>query len=75
MPLNVVKVTHLCLQALVRLTLRPVNPSDIFTVNGVYPGFQPQSMPAVPGLKVSVRYSGMLDNLWPFDEILVLSRH
>ncbi|MEW5297940.1 MAG: hypothetical protein WDW38_003767 [Sanguina aurantia] len=38
-------------EALVRLTLRPVNPSDVFTVNGVYPGFQPTSMPATPGLE------------------------
>lgn len=38
-------------QVLVRLTLRPVNPADIFSVQGVYPGFTPKELPAVPGLE------------------------
>ncbi|MEW5297939.1 MAG: hypothetical protein WDW38_003768 [Sanguina aurantia] len=38
-------------EALVRLTLRPVNPSDLFSVGGVYPGFKPATMPAIPGLE------------------------
>ncbi|KAL4447410.1 hypothetical protein ABPG75_004629 [Micractinium tetrahymenae] len=38
-------------RVLVRLTLRPVNPADIFSVQGVYPGFRPKSLPAVPGLE------------------------
>lgn len=36
---------------LVKLCLRPVNPADIFSVMGVYPGFQPSTLPAVPGLE------------------------
>lgn len=38
-------------EVLVRLTLRPVNPADIFSIMGVYPGFTPASFPAVPGLE------------------------
>jgi NADPH:quinone reductase-like Zn-dependent oxidoreductase len=38
-------------EVLVHLHLRPVNPADGFTVLGVYPGFQPPSLPAVPGLE------------------------
>ena len=34
-----------------RLTLRPCNPADIFSIMGVYPGFQPKALPAVPGLE------------------------
>ncbi len=34
-----------------RVTLRPVNPADVFSLQGVYPGFRPASMPAVPGLE------------------------
>lgn len=30
---------------------RPVNPADQFSVKGVYPGFQPKELPAVPGLE------------------------
>jgi NADPH:quinone reductase-like Zn-dependent oxidoreductase len=36
---------------LVRIRLRPVNPSDIFTIAGSYGGFKPKSLPAVPGLE------------------------
>ena len=32
-------------------TARPINPADLFSVAGVYPGFQPQSFPATPGLE------------------------
>lgn len=35
----------------IRMKLCPVNPADIFSVLGVYPGFQPASLPAVPGLE------------------------
>ncbi|KAI3438921.1 hypothetical protein D9Q98_001335 [Chlorella vulgaris] len=41
-------------QVRVRLQLRPVNPADIFSVQGVYPGFASEegsSLPAVPGLE------------------------
>ncbi|PSC74291.1 NAD(P)-binding [Micractinium conductrix] len=38
-------------QVLVKLKLRPVNPADIFSVQGVYPGFAPKELPAVPGLE------------------------
>ncbi|KAK9864297.1 hypothetical protein WJX84_011779 [Apatococcus fuscideae] len=33
------------------MVLRPVNPSDVFSVQGVYPGFRPAALPAVPGLE------------------------
>lgn len=29
----------------------PVNPADVFSLMGVYPGFTPASLPAVPGLE------------------------
>ncbi len=38
-------------EALVRINCRPVNPADVFSVMGVYPGFVPKGMPAVPGLE------------------------
>ncbi len=38
-------------EALVRINCRPVNPSDVFAVTGVYPGFVPKDFPAVPGLE------------------------
>ncbi|KAK9808716.1 hypothetical protein WJX72_002434 [[Myrmecia] bisecta] len=38
-------------EVLIRLILRPVNPADIFSIQGVYPGFRPSSLPAVPGLE------------------------
>ncbi|CAK0743519.1 hypothetical protein CVIRNUC_001476 [Coccomyxa viridis] len=37
-------------EALVRILYRPINPSDIFALQGQYAGFQPQ-LPAVPGLE------------------------
>ncbi|KAL4459109.1 hypothetical protein ABPG75_013974 [Micractinium tetrahymenae] len=37
-------------EVLVRVQLRPVNPADLFSVQGVYPGFKPEKLPAVPGL-------------------------
>ena len=37
-------------EALVRLLLRPINPSDLFSIGGIYGGFQPK-LPAVPGLE------------------------
>ena len=30
---------------------RPVNPADLFSIAGVYPGFAPQAFPATPGLE------------------------
>ncbi|EIE20823.1 NAD(P)-binding protein [Coccomyxa subellipsoidea C-169] len=36
-------------EVLVRINLRPVNPSDAYMVNLTYPGFKPQTFPAVPG--------------------------
>eukprot|EP00899_Mesostigma_viride_P024510 jgi/Mesvir1/5243/Mv15364-RA.1 len=46
-------LAFVCLNALVlvRLRCRPVNPSDAFSVMGVYPGFQPKQLPATPGLE------------------------
>jgi|APGre2960657444_1045066.scaffolds.fasta_scaffold00644_11 NADPH:quinone reductase-like Zn-dependent oxidoreductase len=38
-------------EILVRVTARPVNPADVFSIMGVYPGFTPASLPAVPGLE------------------------
>ena len=38
-------------EVLVRVTLRPINPADIFSIQGVYPGFQPKTLPATPGLE------------------------
>lgn len=38
-------------EVLVNIILRPVNPADIFSLQGVYPGFQPKAYPAVPGLE------------------------
>lgn len=38
-------------EVLVRLMLRPVNPADVFSLQGVYPGFRPSALPAVPGLE------------------------
>eukprot|EP00887_Chlorella_sp_A99_P003043 scaffold9.g3043.t1 len=38
-------------EALVQLKLRPVNPADIFSIIGVYPGWRPPTLPAVPGLE------------------------
>ena len=41
-------------EVVVRLKLRPVNPADIFSLMGVYPGFtpSPQQDNIVPGLEV-----------------------
>uniref|UniRef100_A0A7S0RMK9 Enoyl reductase (ER) domain-containing protein n=1 Tax=Chlamydomonas leiostraca TaxID=1034604 RepID=A0A7S0RMK9_9CHLO len=38
-------------EVLVKLLLRPVNPADIFSIMGVYPGYQPTSLPAVAGME------------------------
>ena len=40
-------------QLVVRLSLRPINPADIFSIMGVYPGFQPSPNleKIVPGLE------------------------
>lgn len=39
-------------EVLVRMTLRPVNPADIFCLMGGYPGFQPkEGITPVPGLE------------------------
>jgi NADPH:quinone reductase-like Zn-dependent oxidoreductase len=38
-------------QVRIKMTLRPINPADIFSLLGVYPGFQPKQFPAHPGLE------------------------
>jgi trans-2-enoyl-CoA reductase len=38
-------------QVLVRMNAMAVNPADFFSILGIYPGFQPVSMPATPGLE------------------------
>ncbi|KAG2496500.1 hypothetical protein HYH03_005325 [Edaphochlamys debaryana] len=38
-------------EALLRITHRPLNPADVFSALGVYPGFQPKQYPAVLGLE------------------------
>lgn len=38
-------------EVLVRLNLRPINPSDVFSLCGLYQGFKPESLPAIPGLE------------------------
>eukprot|EP00744_Colponema_vietnamica_P003299 GILI01005077.1.p1 GENE.GILI01005077.1~~GILI01005077.1.p1 ORF type:complete len:361 (+),score=121.06 GILI01005077.1:69-1085(+) len=38
-------------EVVVKMSVCPVNPADIFSIMGVYPGFQPASLPAVPGLE------------------------
>ncbi|PNH10840.1 putative trans-2-enoyl-CoA reductase 1, mitochondrial [Tetrabaena socialis] len=38
-------------EVLLRLLARPVNPADLFSALGVYPGFQPKAMPAILGLE------------------------
>lgn len=46
-------------EVLVRMMLRPINPSDMFCMRGRYGGFKPGSLPAVPGLegKLQVRHA------------------
>ena len=41
-------------EVLVRLKLRPINPSDMFCMRGRYGGFTPQQLPAIPGLEGKV---------------------
>lgn len=38
-------------EVLLHVTARPVNPADVFSIMGVYPGFLPPSLPAVPGIE------------------------
>lgn len=38
-------------EVLVRMMLRPINPSDMFCMRGRYGGFTPKALPAVPGLE------------------------
>lgn len=38
-------------EVLVKMLLRPVNPSDMFCMRGRYGGFTPKKLPAVPGLE------------------------
>ncbi|KAJ3054974.1 hypothetical protein HK097_000199 [Rhizophlyctis rosea] len=38
-------------EVLVKMKLRPVNPSDIYSIMGIYPGYKPRSLPATPGLE------------------------
>src|SRR3546814_9548311 len=37
-------------QVLVRVTCRPINPSEVYSLMGQYPGFQPK-LPATPALE------------------------
>lgn len=38
-------------QVLIRMSAMPVHPADYFSIMGVYPGFQPDALPATPGLE------------------------
>lgn len=38
-------------EVLVKMMLRPINPSDMFCMRGKYGGFTPEKLPAVPGLE------------------------
>lgn len=38
-------------QVRVRITLRPVNPADIFGMCGTHPSFKPDALPGVPGIE------------------------
>ena len=38
-------------QVLVKVLVRPVNPADLFSIVGHYPGFKPSNLPATPGLE------------------------
>uniref|UniRef100_A0A7S0V2J5 Enoyl reductase (ER) domain-containing protein n=1 Tax=Hemiselmis tepida TaxID=464990 RepID=A0A7S0V2J5_9CRYP len=38
-------------EVLIHVRARPIHPADSFSVKGVYPGFRPESLPAVPGLE------------------------
>ena len=38
-------------QVLLKMKIRPVNPADVFSILGVYPGFTPSSFPCTPGLE------------------------
>ena len=38
-------------QVLVRIQCRPINPADVLSLQGLYPGFKPASLPATPGLE------------------------
>ncbi len=38
-------------QVLLKIRVRPVNPADVFSILGVYPGFTPASFPCTPGLE------------------------
>lgn len=38
-------------QVLIKMKVRPVNPADVFSILGVYPGFTPSSFPCTPGLE------------------------
>jgi NADPH:quinone reductase-like Zn-dependent oxidoreductase len=54
-------------EVLVHLRARPVNPADIFSLMGVYPGFTPKELPATPGLEgagVIVQLGPGVKDLW-----------
>eukprot|EP00270_Netrium_digitus_P017908 TRINITY_DN670_c0_g1_i5.p1 TRINITY_DN670_c0_g1~~TRINITY_DN670_c0_g1_i5.p1 ORF type:complete len:403 (+),score=115.45 TRINITY_DN670_c0_g1_i5:194-1402(+) len=38
-------------EVVVRMKVRPLNPADALAVMGLYPGFQPSSFPATPGME------------------------
>jgi len=76
-------------EVLVRLLVRPVNPADSLSIMGIYPGFRPASLPAVPGLegmgvveavgdKVSVVKSGQrvvpINALGTFQEYIIVNQ-
>lgn len=45
--LDVPKPTHN--QVLVNVTARPLHPAELLQIQGLYPSFQPERLPAVPG--------------------------
>jgi D-arabinose 1-dehydrogenase-like Zn-dependent alcohol dehydrogenase len=59
-------------EVLVHVRARPVNPADIFSLLGVYPGFTPKDFPAVPGLEgagVIAQLGPGVKNIWQAEGI------
>eukprot|EP00283_Hemiselmis_rufescens_P009806 CAMPEP_0173421948 /NCGR_PEP_ID=MMETSP1357-20121228/2847_1 /TAXON_ID=77926 /ORGANISM="Hemiselmis rufescens, Strain PCC563" /LENGTH=385 /DNA_ID=CAMNT_0014384915 /DNA_START=42 /DNA_END=1199 /DNA_ORIENTATION=+ len=38
-------------EVLIHVRARPLHPADAFSIKGLYPGFRPESFPAVPGME------------------------
>ncbi|GAQ80143.1 Zn2+-binding dehydrogenase [Klebsormidium nitens] len=38
-------------EVLIRMLARPIDPADVLSLKGIYPGFRPSELPAVPGLE------------------------